>query len=182
MASGYYVEGQNYSDVAVLVVPSFMPETTKEGTLDKGFLNVQSTVRNFLADAKKQNKNKLVIDLRKNGGGFIDLGFELFKQLFPTVEPYAASRYRAHDAFHFYSAAQEDLAANGTARDGKANVTDIDDADNGLQSPYFWKNVLDENRVPYKTYKDYYGPETIHGDTFTSVRRQNVSCPYDYLV
>lgn len=175
MASGYYVEGQNYSDIAVLVVPSFLPETGKDGSLNKGFINVQATVANFLADAVKQNKKKLVIDLRKNGGGFIDLGFELFKQLFPTVEPYAATRYRAHDAFHFFSAAQQDIAANGTNRDGRANITDIDDADNGLQSPYFWANVLDENRQPYKSYKDYYGPEIIHGDTFTSVRRQNVS-------
>ncbi|KAH7411774.1 hypothetical protein DE146DRAFT_254437 [Phaeosphaeria sp. MPI-PUGE-AT-0046c] len=175
MASGYYVEDQKYSDVAVLVVPSFMPETTKNGTMDKGFLNVQTTVRNFLADAVKQNKKKLIIDLRKNSGGFIDVGFELFKQLFPTVEPYAASRYRAHDAFHFFSAAQQDLAANGTNKDGKADETDLDDADNGLQSPYFWANVLDENRQPYKSYKDYYGPEIVHGDTFTSVRRQNFS-------
>ncbi|RYE82081.1 MAG: hypothetical protein EOO65_05960 [Methanosarcinales archaeon] len=51
------------------------------------------------------------------------------------------------------------------------------DADIGIESPFLWSNILDENHEPYKTYRDYYGPETLNGDTFTSVRRYNVSNP-----
>jgi hypothetical protein len=176
--SGYYLGDSNYKDVAVLVLPAFDPtSTTSKSTLEplvEGFVNTQDLLRKFFADAVKQNKKKLVIDLRGNGGGTIDMGFELFKQLFPTVEPYGAARYRAHDAFHYYSALVADVALEGDDKDGKVGM-EWDDADYGIQSTFLWSNILDENLKPYKTYKDYYGPETLHNDTFTSVRRYNVS-------
>jgi hypothetical protein len=162
------VNGSDYADVAVLVLPAFDPEN---------FTLAQRLLRDFLADATRRNKKRLVIDLRGNGGGIIDFGFELFKQLFPTVEPYGAARYRAHDAIYQYSAALADLAVNGTDQDGKTS-DEFDDADNGIQTPFLWSNILDENLQPYETFNDYYGPETLNGDNFTSVRRYNVSlCP-----
>ncbi|KAF2826510.1 hypothetical protein CC86DRAFT_293001 [Ophiobolus disseminans] len=178
VVSGYYMSGNEYKDVAVLVLPGFAPTSVSPSWTQNintgGFVETQGLVRKFFADAVKQNKKKLVIDLRGNGGGTIDMGFELFKQLFPAIEPYGAARYRAHDAFHYYSALVADVALEGDDKDGKVGVK-WDDADYGIQSTFLWSNILDENLKPYKAYRDYYGPETINGDTFTSQRRYNVS-------
>lgn len=172
--SGYYLSDGSYKDTAVLALPSFnvIPTKPDEDIKTAGFKEAQALLRNFLADSTKAGKKKLVIDLRGNGGGLVDVGFELFKQLFPTIEPYGASRYRAHEAFHYYSAIVADVAVEGN-KDGKLS-TDWDDADFGMQSTFLWSNILDENLQNYKSYKDYYGPEILNGDTFTSVRRFNV--------
>jgi hypothetical protein len=175
--SGYYLDDSNYKDVAVLALPGFAPASNDPESLDPttdGFIIAQTLVQNFLIGAVRQKKERLIIDLRGNGGGTIDFGFELFKQLFPTVEPYGAARYRAHEAFHLYSALTADVAIDGVDRDG-VRTLNLTDADNGIQSPFLWSNVLDENDKPYKNYQDYYGPKTINGDTFTSIRRYNVS-------
>jgi hypothetical protein len=176
--SGYYLNDTNYKDVAVLVLPAFSPTfndpKTQLSANTEGFVNTQELLRKFFADAVKQSKKKLVIDLRGNGGGTIDMGFELFKQLFPSIEPYGASRYRAHEAFHYYSALVADVALEGKDKDGKIGM-EWDDADYGISSTFLWSNILDENLKLYKSYKDYYGPEIILNDTFTSIRRYNVS-------
>jgi hypothetical protein len=114
------------------------------------------------------------LDLRGNGDGTIDFGFELFKQLFPTVEPYGAARCRAHDAFHLYSALTAVVAVDSVDQDGVPSMN-LTDADNGIRSSFLWSNVLDKNDKPYKNYQDYHGPNTINRDTSTSIRRYKVS-------
>ncbi|KAH7073578.1 hypothetical protein BKA63DRAFT_36235 [Paraphoma chrysanthemicola] len=174
--SGYYL-GDSYKDTAVLAIPAFSPSSTDSKYPDSttgGFIETQALLQKFFAEAVKAGKKKLVIDLRGNGGGTIDMGFELFKQLFPTIEPYGAARYRAHEAFHYYSALVADVALEGDDKDGKIGM-DWDDADYGIQSTFLWSNILDKNLQKYKSYKDYYGPQTINGDTFTSIRRYNFS-------
>lgn len=164
--------------MAVLALPGFEPTGTDPEVIPtlSGFVVAQELIQKFTVDVVKQNKTKLVIDLRGNTGGTTDFGFELFKQLFPTVEPYGGARYRAHEALHLYSAALADIAVDGVDQDGVQTVN-VTDADNGIQSPLLWSNVLDENHVAYKTYMDYYSPETVNGDAFTSIRRYNVKTP-----
>lgn len=110
------------------------------------------------------------MDLRGNGGGTIDFGFEVFKQLFPGSEPYGGARYRAHEAFNDYSAALADVAANKTTQSNEDNVSD-----GGTSTPFLWSNILDANQEPYTSFEDCYGPDELQNDTFTSVRRYNVS-------
>jgi len=176
--SAYYLDGNDYNDTAVISLPSFNIQSTDPKfalPLLGGFVEVQALLRKFLTHATKKNKKKLIIDLRGNGGGTIDLAFELFKQLFPTIEPYGASRFRASEAFHYISALVADVAVDGVDKDGKIdNIDNWADADYGLQSTFLWSNILDNNNTGYKTYRDYYGPETINGDQFSSIRRYNV--------
>jgi len=46
-----------------------------------------------------ENKQKLIIDIRENGGGSTNLLLDTFIQLFPEMEPFSGQRYRASDAF-----------------------------------------------------------------------------------
>lgn len=86
---GYYLDKAGYADVAVLSVPSF-----------EGFAEFQQVGQKFLAKAVADGKKKLVIDVSANGGGIILQGYDLFKQLFPLIDPYAAGdRFRAHESF-----------------------------------------------------------------------------------
>lgn len=88
--SGYFLQGEGYDDVAVLAVPSFV------GTLDdeKPFQDINTY---FLNQAVVKGKKKLIIDVSANAGGTILQGYDLFKQLFPQILPYGATRFRAHE-------------------------------------------------------------------------------------
>ncbi len=76
--SGYYLNESDYKDVAVLAVPSFnaVAEDPDRIPMEAGLLQTKAMLRKFFADAVQQGKKKLVIDLRGNSGGTIDLSFE----------------------------------------------------------------------------------------------------------
>ena len=86
--SGYYLEGEGYDDVAVLSVPSFF---------DFDELEFQKVNTYFIDQAVKAGKTKLIIDVSANGGGIILQGYDLFKQLFPSILPDGYNRFRAHE-------------------------------------------------------------------------------------
>ena len=67
VVAGYFLTGK-YSNVAVLAMTSFEPKSPVE---------FQAVVQQFLAEAKKAGKTKLVVDLSANGGGFIFQGKSL---------------------------------------------------------------------------------------------------------
>jgi len=76
----------------VLSVPSFVSVSGAQ-------IEFQQVAKDFLAQAKAAGKTKLIIDVSANGGGTILQGYDLFKQLFPAIEPYAAAdRFRASES------------------------------------------------------------------------------------
>lgn len=89
--SGYFLSGDEYDDVAVLAVRSFVGSGSQE--------NFQAVNTYLIDQAVAQNKTKLIIDVSANGGGTILQGYDLFTQLFPKILPYGATRFRAHEAF-----------------------------------------------------------------------------------
>lgn len=58
----------------------------------------QSAADEFINMSKAGNVEKIVIDLQQNTGGEALLAFDLFKRFFPNIDPYGASRMRAHHA------------------------------------------------------------------------------------
>jgi hypothetical protein len=81
--AGYFLNGTDYNDTAVLYVASFDNENYNDPTTAPfTFVN---TTRDFLAAAKAAKKTKLVIDLSGNGGGNTLLPNDLFQRLFPHV-------------------------------------------------------------------------------------------------
>lgn len=76
VVSGYYLNGTGYSDVAVISLLAFESES---------FSEFQAVAQKFFADAVRDGKTKLVVDLSANGGGYILQGYDLFRQLFPNI-------------------------------------------------------------------------------------------------
>ncbi|ORY10260.1 hypothetical protein BCR34DRAFT_602239 [Clohesyomyces aquaticus] len=171
---GYYLNGTGYDDVAVLAIPKFDP-TIGAGTNETdAAVETQKMLRAFLADARSTGKKKLIVDLRGNGGGTIIVGFEVFKQLFPGIEPYGATRYRAHEAFEVFSAAIADFVTNETFAQEKPDEYATVVAGAGV---FNYKTVLNVSHQPFETFRDYYGPHINNNDTFTALRRYNFSQP-----
>ncbi|KAF2471234.1 uncharacterized protein BDR25DRAFT_313845 [Lindgomyces ingoldianus] len=171
---GYYLNGSGYDDVAVLAIPEFGP-TLGLGTNETDpAVETQKVLRAFLADARSKGKKKLVVDLRGNGGGTIVVGFEVFKQLFPGIVPYGASRYRAHEAFEVFSAAIADFVTNATLANENPVLYETIYKNAGT---FDFQNVLNVSNQPFQSFRDYYGPYTNNNDTFIAARRYNFSNP-----
>ena len=90
--AGYYLN----SETAVLSLPRFeiKPEAREEELTPK----VQDLQAEFITSARTSGRTKLMIDLTRNGGGTVALGYNLFRLLFPTELPYSASRFRRNPA------------------------------------------------------------------------------------
>jgi hypothetical protein len=162
--------------VAVLSVPSFV------GLLgaDASF---QETATNFIAAAVAAGKTKLVIDVSANGGGSIFQGYSLFKNLFPSLDPYGATRFRAHEAFNIMGETVSAAAGPKYPWDnltavvlGVANSTVLDDF---YSTPFDYRADLDINGKDFTSWAEKYGPHEYNGDLFTSIIRWNLSDPVD---
>ncbi|RMX99492.1 hypothetical protein D0868_09511 [Hortaea werneckii] len=163
--SGYFLEGEGYKDIAVLSVPSFVGSVEDE----RAFQAVNTYTIN---QAVAQNKSKLIIDVSANGGGTILQGYDLFKQLFPHILPYGATRFRAHEALdligqevsHFSGLVPRSLKSNETVRDWVSTV-------------FNYRTDTDVNYEPFDSWAEKFGPHAYGPapDNFTSLIRWNLS-------
>jgi hypothetical protein len=151
---GYFL---NDSQVAVLAMTAFADRAESE----EGNVIQQTVIRQFLAACKAAGATKLIVDLQGNGGGHIESGYDAFKQLFPTIEPFGATRFRSTPLAQYISM----LAST----DGTFNYT--------LYSEYQVQAVVDANLEDFPDYEDFIGPQVIYGDNFTSLMRYNLSDP-----
>jgi hypothetical protein len=164
MIGGYFLSGNGYDDVAVLSIPTFMPKD------DNATSEFQDTVGVFLKRASSAGKKKLIIDLRGNGGGRVFLGYDLFKQLFPSIEPYGATRFRANEAFNLAGQAMTEALANYTYEDALQYYKE--NGAKGLASQ--WKSIfnyrlpLSVTKENYTSWEEYFGPHEFNNDNFTT--------------
>lgn len=101
--SGYFIDQPGFEDVAVLVMLSFSPEDPVE---------FQRVAQDFYAAAAKAGKKKLVVDVQANGGGYIFLGYDGFRQLFPDIVQEGLGRWRQHPGFAAISTVFSDISAD----------------------------------------------------------------------
>lgn len=163
--SGYFLESDGYDDVAVLSVPSFVGTTPDE-------IPFQAVNTYLINQAVASGKKKLIIDVSANGGGTILQGYDLFKQLFPSVMPYGATRFRAHEAVDYIG--QEISAFSGMVpRSLNTNAT----VQNLVSTPFNYRTDADVNYHPFPDWKTKYGPHQYgpEPDNFTSIIRWNLS-------
>ncbi|KAE9975034.1 hypothetical protein EG328_003510 [Venturia inaequalis] len=161
---GYYLDNVAYADVAVLSVPSF-----------DGYAEFQQVGQNFLAKAVADGKKKLVIDVAANGGGIILQGYDLFKQLFPLIDPYAAGdRFRAHESFDLIGQFVSNISGYYPRSLDIEDETILD----LVASTSNYRSDLDPTtNAHFLSWPDKYGPETHQGDTFTKLLRWWLSDP-----
>jgi len=170
---GYYLNNSRYLDVAILALPNFRPvakPTQNASSTITGFIEAQATLRDFISQCAQKEKIKLVIDLCGNSGRTIDMAFELFKQISPSVEPFGASRFRAHEAFYLYSWPVADLVENKFAA-----VTDDQLFAEVASSTANSKTLLNIEGAPFANFTTYYGPYQANKDTLTAARGYNFS-------
>ncbi|KAF2458618.1 hypothetical protein BDY21DRAFT_301633 [Lineolata rhizophorae] len=162
---GFFLEEEGYESTAVLSLSSFSATNP---------VDYQQSLSDFLDLCRQQNKDRMVIDLRGNGGGSIVLGYESFKQFFPNVEHYGAANSRANEAMDIIGNVISSLTANATI----ANDTQIDNA-RGFDSQFNFRNWLTIDDGNFSSWDDFYGPHMTHGDVYTSAFRYNLSQPVE---
>ena len=162
---GYFLDGEDYLDVAVLSVPSFVG-------LDSAEQEFQFVNQQFIADALAANKTKLIIDVSANAGGTILQGYDLFKQLFPQYLPYGATRFRAHQGFDLIGQKFSEVASEFP------RVLGLNDTVEGIISSVFdYQTDANISYEPFTSWPAKYGPHEYNGDNFTSIIRWNLSDP-----
>lgn len=166
LINGFYIDAAGYEDVAVLQVPNFVGSTSAE-------IPFQRLSQQFIPRALADGKTKLIIDLQANGGGTILQGYDLFKQLFPDIDPYGANRFRAIDAVDFIGQAYSAFGSR-FPRINTSNST-ITNA----QASYFdYHQDMTVDGAPFSSWEEKFGPEEVNGGKCKS---KNV-CPWDYLL
>lgn len=163
--SGYFLDGAGYDDVVVLSVPSFVGSTADE-------IPFQAVNTFTINRAIAANKTKLIIDVSANGGGTILQGYDLFKQLFPSILPYGATRFRAHEAFNIIG---EELSAYSALVPRSLSTNDT--VQGIVSSAFNYRTDADVNYQPFTSWAEKYGPHAYgpEPDNFTSIIRWNLS-------
>jgi hypothetical protein len=168
-AGGWYLDDHGYKDIAVLTVYSFLDDVD-EGHLHDQWQNV---TREFLSQAKSAGKKKLIIDLSANIGGTVLLGYELFAQLFPALEPFGGNRFRAHQAWDEMGKMGVAISANISRSKAKGDESDWKWVSESLN----YRSDLDESGKPFASWAQKYGPHPANGDFHTSTQRWNLDDP-----
>jgi len=163
LINGFYIDGEGYDDVAVLQVPNFVGSSAAE-------IPFQQLTQQFIPKALADGKTKLIIDLQANGGGTILQGYDMFKQLFPNLDPYGANRFRAIEAIDLIGQAYSGFGSK-FPRAFSTNITVAQ-----AQSSYFdYHQDMTTDGKPFSSWDEKFGPVEANGDSYTTTSRWNLS-------
>lgn len=147
---GFFPDTADLNDSAVLVVTTFMTDQPDE------FAKVG---REFLNNATKFGKSKLVIDLSGNGGGLIPAGWNLFRMIFPEQQIFSASRFRANEASKLLG-----------------ELLEVFPPSEAVYDPYVRKSkVTPDQKEDFDTWKAYYGPYSALGVNSSALAAPNMT-------
>lgn len=168
--AGYFLGGEGYDDIAVLKIITFDPQGDEYG------IEFQQVVSEFLGSCRTADKKRLIIDLRENGGGSVQLLLDVFMQLFPHREPWQGSRYRAHPHFKLIGDAVDEIYNNETMHNYYQEMW------GGTIKEHFrywgYAHFVDAQGHNWDSWEQFKGPELFHDDQYTLTMRYNVSSPY----
>jgi hypothetical protein len=159
IVSGYILHDLS---IGVLSIPTFLQFDADVGTFS-------DAVSTFFGNATLHNVTRIVIDLQQNSGGDVLLAFEVFKRIFSSIEPYAASRMRSHELADIlgstYTNWWNSLRRHPDGPDGSgANGINYE-----IHAADEWVITDRINAVTgqnFTSWQEHYGPVTVHGDTF----------------
>ncbi|KAF2476536.1 peptidase S41 family protein-like protein [Lindgomyces ingoldianus] len=168
LIGGYYLEG-DYSDVAVLSVPSFV-------SLDSAEIPFQQVSEQFLAAARAAGKKKLIVDVSANGGGTILQGYDLYKQLFPALIGYAAGdRFRAFESTNIIGKKFSNVAEGLPRVLETSNDTLLELEYDVVSSVFNYQTDMTTDGKNFPDWPAKFGPVHQHGDNYTNLFRWNLS-------
>lgn len=173
VVAGYFLNGNGYDDVAVLKIISFYDPAG--GNTTEFNNEFQSTVQSFISQCISENKQKLVIDLRENGGGATNLLLDTFMQLFPDQDPFSAQRYRATDAWNKIGSAVDEIRSNP---DFDMVYEDIfgGPIENSFRFRYWsWWHFRTAEGENFSGWDQFNGPLELNSDKLTATMRYNYS-------
>ncbi|KAJ5180064.1 Interphotoreceptor retinol-binding [Penicillium capsulatum] len=140
--AGYYSKLTGLEDTAIIFLPTFSSNPGEIAQIAIDFVN----------DATANGKKNMIIDVTANPGGYLGVGLNLFKILFPEVEPYTATRFRAHDAAKYLTQAY--------SQDTTSDSSNI----------FAYKQmVAPDQKSGFKSWQDLYGPHEILGSSSSSL-------------
>jgi hypothetical protein len=158
MFAAYFL---NDTSVAVLSIPSFDAD-------DDAIDSFDSTIEEFLSRSRSIGIKKVVIDVQSNTGGKTLLAIATFKHFFPSIDPFDGSRLRATDASFAIGQA---LTAYFEDTDPNSDDFDALITDEWVSTP----RINAETGQTFADWSEFFGPETLDGDNFTTVQRYNLS-------
>lgn len=166
----FFLDGEGLDDVAVLSMNTF---DTDSG---EAHIEFQALVEDFIALAKSEGKTKIIIDVSSNGGGSLFMGFDIFKQFFPELEPAIDNRFPVTDVNMILG---EQM---GTIDEKKTDMEFV--WENGF-TPYdayfshlHWASNTDENDKQYTSWDQMKGPVMLNDYPMSEVMRYNFSYPF----
>ncbi|KAF2109265.1 hypothetical protein BDV96DRAFT_615929 [Lophiotrema nucula] len=168
LIGGYYLT-DDYSDIAVLSVPSFV-------SLGSAEIPFQQIGEKFLAAAKAAGKKKLIVDVSANGGGTILQGYDLYKQLFGNLSAYAAGdRFRAFESTDIIGTKFSEKAEGLPRVLDPANATLAELEYDVIPSLFNYQTDEDIEGNNFPSWDAKFGPLHQKGDNFTNLFRWNLS-------
>jgi hypothetical protein len=161
--AGYYLTGDKLQDVAVLSVLSFEPASVVE---------FQAVAQTFFANAKRDGKTKLIIDLSANNGGYILSGYDLFRQLFPQTEQVGYTRYRENAILSsLVNASKKLFPSNYNPKNATGNqITAYEQS---------WNYLYDLNITGqhFPSVESKFGPHPYKGSNFSALQSWDLNDP-----
>ncbi|KAL8713736.1 MAG: hypothetical protein Q9220_002262 [cf. Caloplaca sp. 1 TL-2023] len=158
VVTGYFL---NDGVTAVLSIPSFDVNS-------ESIVSFSDAVGEFIQKSKDAGKERFIIDLQHNGGGGNLLATDTFKQFFPSIDPFAGSRLRAHEGANAlgntFSAYYNSQSSNSTNTDPL------------IGSPWVAGTFINaDTGRNFSSWAELYGPQVANGDFFTKTQRDNLS-------
>ncbi|KAL6895165.1 hypothetical protein HDV57DRAFT_478750 [Trichoderma longibrachiatum] len=159
VASCYYLEGDGFDDVVVIALLDFITVSMSE---------YQAVVQRCIKDAVGAGKSKLVVDLQANDGGYVVLGYDFFRQLFPHIVGNALSRWKESDGFLAAAEVVDDLLSsfNPSTSNDSALLRD-------WESPFNYRADYSMSGKPFPSFEDKFQPHLYQNTNYTSLIRWN---------
>ncbi|PTB61712.1 hypothetical protein BBK36DRAFT_1131123 [Trichoderma citrinoviride] len=159
VASCYYLEGDGFDDVVVISLLDMITVSMAE---------YQAVVQRCIKDAAGSGKSKLVVDLQANDGGYVVLGYDFFRQLFPHIVGNALSRWKESDGF---------LAAAEVVNDRLLGFNPSVNNDSALlrewESPFNYQADYNMSGKPFPSFEDKFRPHLYQNTNYTNLIRWN---------
>jgi hypothetical protein len=158
--AGYFINTA-VGEVGVFIVGTFNVSVVDTSEARE----FQTVTQEFISEAQLRGVSRIVIDVRQNGGGSVILGYDMYKQFFPSQDPQTQSRWRGSKASELY----------GKSIASFKSVTTLNQY--VYIGPFSKAAYTDANGTDFGSWSDMYPPVHHHGDKFTSLLKYNLSDP-----